>query len=56
MNLCWLPTSDAIHVALARQQRLPLINRDSGILQRAAYPALVMTPADWLRQNPEAEA
>lgn len=53
---CALRGADAIYLALARQEGLPLITHDNEILQRGASTALVMTPADWLRQNPEAEA
>ena len=50
---CALRGADAIYVALARQEGLPLITRDNEILQRGATAALIMTPADWLRQNPD---
>jgi predicted nucleic acid-binding protein len=53
---CALRGADAIYVALARQEGLPLITRDNEILQRGAAAALIMTPADWLRQNPAAQA
>lgn len=53
---CALRGADAIYVALARQEGLPLITRDAEIIQRGAAAVLVMTPTDWLRQNPEAEA
>ncbi len=52
---CGLRVADAIYVALARQEGVPLITRDNEILQRGGGAALVMTPADWLRQNPAAE-
>ena len=52
---CALRGADAIYIALARQEGLPLITRDNEILQRGAAAALVMTPADWLRQNPESK-
>lgn len=52
---CALRGADAIYVALAHQEGLPLITRDNEILQRGPAAALVMTPADWLRQNPMAK-
>ena len=48
--------ADAIYLTLARQEGLPLITNDKEILQRGAPFASVLTPTDWLRQNPEAEA
>ena len=53
---CSLRGADSIYLALARQEGLPLITHDKEILQRGAPFAVVMTPADWLRQNPAAEA
>ena len=48
--------ADAIYLTLARQEGFPLITNDKEILQRGAPFALVLTPTDWLHQNPEAEA
>jgi len=53
---CALRGADAIYLTLARQEGVPLITNDKEILQRGAPFAVVMTPADWLHQNPAAEA
>ncbi len=43
--------ADAIYVALAVSQKMPLITLDAEILARAGEVAQVMTPAQWLQQG-----
>jgi predicted nucleic acid-binding protein len=52
---CSLRGADAIYVALAQQRGIPLITRDKEILSRGQSAAVILTPTDWLRQNPETE-
>lgn len=49
---CMLRGADATYVALARQEGALLITLDDEMLKRSASAIPVMTPADWLRQNP----
>lgn len=50
---CALRGADAVYVALARQEGACLITLDDEMLKRSASAILVMTPGDWLRQNPD---
>lgn len=49
----FLRGADAVYVALARQLGTPLVTWDKELLERAAAVVPTLTPADWLRQNPE---
>jgi predicted nucleic acid-binding protein len=49
---CSLRGTDAVYVALARQEGAPLIVLDDEMLKRSAPAILAMTPGEWLRQNP----
>jgi predicted nucleic acid-binding protein len=49
---CSLRGADAVYVALARLEGQPLVTLDQEMIARGATAALVMTPAEWLRQHP----
>jgi predicted nucleic acid-binding protein len=51
---CSLRGGDAVYAALARQENAPLVTLDDEMLQRAGKAVVVMTPEEWLRQNPAA--